>query len=548
MSDEKPQELTPAEQRTLDRAQVTIQIAQTDISEAVRKGVPFGGPPPGRTSFEGSELNSLIDLVENTRPEDLESVGKALWAARDAISKAAEELDTYLEGVTWHGEAGTAFRVFGKGLVAHARELGDFAEVAGTQITVAGTGLASVRSAMPPRDDRQVRKSPDDVELTDRTADNPEYQAALQVEKNRQEAINQINRLASYYAVSGKRLEKQEPPRFAELLPIDMPPPVGGFGLPGAPGGSYREDALAGSAATRSTAVRSLGVAPEEAGAFGGRSGADPLGPSQALYKAPATEIDSTAPPLAPPTHTGTPPSPTPAPTTGLAGMPPSPLPPGLITPLRGGTQGLAGPTGVPRTAGPGLGKAQPTGAGPVVRGPGGPPVGRPGPLGGSGSIFPGGSPGSPQATAAGQSGVTGGRPMVGRSGTSAVGGPRGVGTSGIVGGAPQQPSQNRAAARGSAQRGVIGGQGAAAGSRTGGRTTSAPVANGVVGVARKVPAEGSQSKGFTAGGEGLVRGPSGRRNRREDESNGSTRPDYLSEDEETWNTGRRGAVPSVVE
>ncbi len=105
MSDEKRENLTPAEQRTLDRAQVTIQIAQTDISEAVRKGVPFGGPPPGRTSFEGTELNSLIDLVENTRPEDLESAGKALWAARDAISKAAEELDTYLKGVTWQGEA-----------------------------------------------------------------------------------------------------------------------------------------------------------------------------------------------------------------------------------------------------------------------------------------------------------------------------------------------------------------------------------------------------------------------------------------------------------
>ncbi len=46
MSDEKRENLTPAEQRTLDRAQVTIQIAQTDISEAVRKGVPFGARPP----------------------------------------------------------------------------------------------------------------------------------------------------------------------------------------------------------------------------------------------------------------------------------------------------------------------------------------------------------------------------------------------------------------------------------------------------------------------------------------------------------------------
>ncbi|MDW4900489.1 hypothetical protein RB625_18930 [Streptomyces californicus] len=502
MSDEKRENLTPAEQRTLDRAQVTIQIAQTDISEAVRKGVPFGGPPPGRTSFEGTELNSLIDLVENTRPEDLESAGKALWAARDAISKAAEELDTYLKGVTWQGEAGTAFRAFGKGLVAHARELGDFAEVAGTQITVAGTGLASVRSAMPPRDDRQVRKSPDDVEHTARTADNPEYQAALKVEKNRQEAINQINRLASYYAVSGKRLEKQEPPRFEELLPIDMPPPVGGVGLPTVPGGSSREDVLAGSAAAQSSAARSLGGAPEEPGAFGGRSGVDPLGPSPELDKAPATEINSTALHPAPPTNTATPPLPTPAPTTGQAGGPPSPLPAG-------------------------------------------PPVGRPGPLGGGGASFPGRSPGSPQPTSAGQSGVTGGRPVVGQGGTSAVGGPRAAGRSGIVGGAPQRPPQNTAASPGSAQRGVIGGRGGAVGSRVGGRTTPGPGANGVVGAARKA----SGGKGFTAGGEGLVRGPAGRGNKgRGVESNRPARPDYLTEDEETWNTGRRGFVPPAVE
>ncbi|MFD8962186.1 hypothetical protein ACFV0W_35885, partial [Streptomyces anulatus] len=60
----------------------------------------------------------------------------------------------------------------------------------------------------------------------------------------------------------------------------------------------------------------------------------------------------------------------------------------------------------------------------------------------------------------------------------------------------------------------------------------------------------GSNAKGFTAGGAGLVRGPAGRRNsgRQEEDDNGSTRPDYLTEDEETWNAGRRGAVPPVVD
>ncbi|MFB7295355.1 hypothetical protein [Streptomyces rubiginosohelvolus] len=554
MSDEKPENLTPAEQRVQDQAQVKIQMAQTDISEAVRK-MPFGSAPVGRTSFEGFQLNSMIDLVENTKPEDLENAGKSLWDARDAIKKAAQELEDNMKGVDWHGESGTAFRAFGKGLVAHARKLGDFADVAGTQITVAGTGLASVRSAMPPRDSRQVRKSPDDIEMPGRVADNPEYQAALKVEKDRQEAINQVNRLASYYSVSGERLEGEEPPRFDKQLGITMPPPVGGVGLPGASEGSSRDGSVAGSGTGEGQSVRAAVGAPEPTSASGRHPVADTLGPAPVLDRGTATEINTVAPPQAPTPITATPPQPSPTPTTGPPGAPPTFMPPGLTNPVQGGMQRSTGPTGIPRTvnqAGQGMGKAQPSGVGPVTKGQGGPPVGRPGQMGGGGT-FNGRPPVGPQSQAptAGRSGVTGGRPAVGPGGTSTGAGPRTGGRNGIVGGTPQQtPTQGRAAAGGPGQRGVIGGRGAAgAPSRPGGRATPASGANGVVGAPRKAAGAGSNAKGFTAGGAGLVRGPAGRRDKgREDEANGSTRPDYLTEDEETWNAGRRGAVPPVVE
>ncbi|MYX01902.1 MULTISPECIES: hypothetical protein [unclassified Streptomyces] len=548
MSDEKQGNLTPAEQREQDDARVKIQMAQTDISEAVRN-MPFASAPAGRTSFEGFQLNSMIDLVEKTKPEDLENAGKALWDARDAIKKAAQELEDNMKGVDWHGESGTAFRAFGKGLVAHARKLGDFADVAGTQITVAGTGLASVRSAMPPRDSRQVRKSPDDIEMPGRVADNPEYQAALKVEKDRQEAINQINRLASYYSVSGERLEGQEPPRFDKDLGITMPPPVGGVGLPGATEGSSRDVSVAGGGAGESQLVRNAVGASEPTSASDRRPVADALGSAPVLDRGTATEINSVAPPQAPTTITGTPPQPSPTPTTGPTVAPPTPIPPNLTNPVKGGTQRATGPSGMPRTVsqvGHGMGKAQPTGVGPVAKGQGGSPIGRPGPMGGGGT-FNGRPPVGPQSQV-----PTAGRPAVGPGGTSSGAGPRAGGRNGIVGGTPQQvPPQGRAAAAGgSAQRGVIGGRGAAAApSRPGGRATPASGANGVVGAPRKAAGTGSNPNGFTAGGAGLVRGPAGRRNNgREDEVNGSTRPDYLTEDEETWNAGRRGAVPPVVE
>ncbi|MFD4017391.1 hypothetical protein [Streptomyces sindenensis] len=549
MSDDN---LTPAEQRKQDDARVKIQMSQTDISEAVRK-MPFGSAPTGRTSFEGFQLNSMIDLVENTKPEDLENAGKSLWDARDAIKKAAQELEDNMKGVDWHGESGTAFRAFGKGLVAHARKLGDFADVAGTQITVAGTGLASVRSAMPPRDSRQVRKNPDDIEMPGRVADNPEYQAALKVEKDRQEAINQINRLASYYSVSGERLEGQEPPRFDKDLGITMPPPRG-----------QREDSQSGAYGDRSESLGNS-VAPGAAGrtssAHSAPVSAASQPPTEVLGSAPlpdrtvGTEINTVAPPQAPTPITATPPQPSPTPTTGPTGTPPTFMPPSLTNPVQGGARRSTGPTGMPRTvsqAGQGMGKAQPTGAGPVAKGQGGPPIGRPGPMGGGGT-FNGRPPIGPQSQVptAGRSGVTGGRPAVGPGGTSTGAGPRAGGRNGIVGGTPQQtPTQGRAAAGGTGQRGVIGGRGAAAApSRPGGRATPASGANGVVGAPRKAAGTGSNAKGFTAGGAGLVRGPAGRRDKgREDEANGSTRPDYLTEDEETWNAGRRGAVPPVVE
>ncbi|MGW3504031.1 hypothetical protein ACWDMY_25545 [Streptomyces globisporus] len=553
MSDEKPENLTPAEQRVQDQAQVKIQMTQTDISEAIGR-MPFVGGPVGRTSFEGFQLNSMIDLVENTKPEDLENAGKSLWDARDAIKKAAQELEDNMKGVDWHGESGTAFRAFGKGLVAHARKLGDFADVAGTQITVAGTGLASVRSAMPPRDSRQVRKNPDDIEMPGRVADNPEYQAALKVEKDRQEAINQINRLASYYSVSGERLEGQEPPRFEKDLGIDMPPPGGDGWLDPSSGTSgERADSLGNSAmpdsAGRSNSAHSVPVNAAS------RPPAEVLGSAPVPDRTVGTQINAVAPPQAPTPITATPPQPSPTPTTGPTGTPPTFMPPGLTNPAQGGVKRSTGPTGMPRTvsqAGQGMGRAQSTGTGPLAKGQGGPPIGRPGPMGGGGT-FNGRPPVGPQSQVptAGRSGVTGGRPAVGPGGTSTGAGPRAGGRNGIVGGTPQQASaQGRAAAGGAGQRGVIGGRGAAAApSRPGGRATPVSGANGVVGAPRKAAGTGSNVKGFTAGGAGLVRGPAGRREKnREDEANGSTRPDYLTEDEETWNAGRRGAVPPVVE
>ncbi|MFD9543800.1 hypothetical protein [Streptomyces sp. NPDC060022] len=575
-SEAKP-ELTPAEQAQQDQERVQGQLIVTDVTrqmQGVMEAFGFGGSgSSGRTSFEGHELNAMIDLIENSNPEHLEEAGQALLKARTAIGDAAKELKDFIAAVDWEGESGTAFRDWGNGLVAHATKLGEFAQTAGTQITVAGTGLASVRNSLPPRDTRLNRKSPDEIETPKRIDGNPEYAAALKVEKDRQEAINQANRLASYYAVSEETLAAQEPPRFDKKLDVEMP----------RPSGRIREDAGSGSSAGSESAGSGRSQAVPEHAAIGSQGPAA----SSHGYEAPAavapvpdksisTEIDSVATPPAPVTASGPSPTTAPAGPVGPAGGPnlTPPLATGFVNPVTSKSRVPHAATGAPKAVGQ-TGFGGPRASGPTVGGPAangrtGPPVGRPAPVSGG----PASGRGGPQPPTAGRSGVTGGRPMAaGHAGTSGATGPRaGRATSGIVGGTPQRavpggatPGGARGVPRGTVigaggaarpggpvggvgQRGVVGAGGTSSASRPGGRGT--PSTNGVVGTPRGgAVGSGAGAKGFTAGGAGLVRGPAGRRDSEdEDQDAGTPRPDYLTEDRETWEAGRRGVAPPVIE
>lgn len=561
MTENQP-ELTPAEQQTYDHGRVTAQIAGTDITERVREvaGSFFGGSgrPAGRTSFEGHDLNAMIDLVENSNPADLEAAGQALYKARDAIREAAKELGDHIAVVDWKGEANIAFRDWGAGLVAHATRLSEFADSAATQITVAGTGLASVKSSLPPRDTRAIRKDVKDIPAPERIDSNPEYAAAVKVEGHRQEAINQANRLASYYSVTSEVLATQEPPRFDMQLSVDMPRPSGRTSEPGATGGSsgHTGGALAG----HSSGTGGVHSVTGEVSGPQAHHTADELVTTTkpVLDSSTSTEIDSVAAPPAPPTTLPGPSPVTPA-TGGTQGpgtttFPPTgPLGPNGVT---GGSKSVtgttSGPKGSARTGGLSGGTTsatQRTGTGGTGRTGGSQALGRTTGTGGTSSAI-------------GRSGVTGGRPVAGQSGSSTGSTPR-AGRGGITGGTPQQKGsasgasgaraggrgtviggqssgQGGASARSAGQRGVIGNGSSA--SRPTGRGTAG--SNGVVGT----PRGRSGGKGFTSGGAGLVRPGDRREREEEEENNASTRPDYLTEDEETWTAGRPEAAPPVIE
>ncbi|MFJ4685820.1 hypothetical protein [Streptomyces sp. NPDC088789] len=566
------------------------------INGTIRAAV--GATEPGRavfgsTDFGGTDLrlNQLIDFIDEANPEDLETSGQALWDARDAIKDAAKDLEGHISAVSfsWLGVAAGAFTQWSKDLVQNTALLSDFAGSAGDQISSAAVGLASVRGAMPKRDPAN-RKRPESYSETEKAANKEEYADAVRVEKDRQEAINQLNRLASYYAVSNQQLASLTPPNFSAPPPVGVPKPRRTSG-PGPGTGDGR----------RESPARQYG-GPDDTGRTGPDGTREPSSPppvevngkvtypdapvrpdvdgpvrpnTQEPVRTNIDSVDTLSPPVTPAPNGPTPPSqpvgnppqtggqPGPfgpyAPISNANGRPNSPVggPRNAAAPVQGRpTPGPTGPGGG-RPSGPGSPGmfGRPTAPGqPGLNGPnsgsrgfpmGGPGItgGTPRPGGGPGPARPGAGP----ATGAGRAhGVVGGQPSNTRGSGTRNGSqiPRGT----VVGANPANNARPAAGRPG--QGGVIGAPPAT--NRPGSGTTSraargtSPAVTG--NPSGRNSASGAERNGMTRGGAGLLRGPGNRRPGDEEEAEGITRPDYLVEDEETHlpNNLRRD-VPPVI-
>ncbi|MFI2368668.1 hypothetical protein [Streptomyces sp. NPDC018833] len=580
---EKPK--TPEQQQQAEEAQIQGKFAGIDMLARVSDIVDIFGPGAGyialgETSFEGEKLNYLLDLVEHAKPADLENAGEALEKATIAINKAAKDLNDFVKKTEWEGEGATAFQEYGLGVVDYAWKIAKVSNAVGAQMKVASTGLASVRNARPPRDDRAPaeQRTPQQFKAEEKRQDNPEYQKALQVEKDRQEAINQMNRLGSYYVVSQSTLASQEMP----------PPPKSYRAAVPAPTGSIRPPEDSSSGAFRGELSQSssggTGIAEVGPAETAPRTGA--LGKAEPVPDSTSMEIDTVT--TLPPSPTATPPSPT-------TGTPPTnqgPVPPmaenfappvskavprfgpagdsrrtgpsGTRPPMErfgkagepptGRTTGPAGRNTVPpgRAPAPTTGRANPTGRPPVMGTPpnntmrpavgggkGQPPVvGRPTSTG----LPVGGRNTGPAVTRGGRAdGIVGGRPQSATGGTAVSRLPKGT----VIGG--ESPGARRPSVGRPSQAGVVGAGTGDKANRPVGRGT--PSANGVVGMPR-TPGSRPGTGAKVSRGADSVGGRGNRRQAGDDgtDREGSTRPDYLTEDEETWANRRRGPVPPVIE
>lgn len=549
MSGDKKNPELHQEERQEALAQNGALDAFTNMSRVIN---PFGGPSLrgfhfGSTSFEGYDLNDMIDIVESADPALLDSAGEALVAARDAIKDAAGELSRNLGKIDWEGDAHTAFQGWAGSLVKTAEGIADYADVIGTQVLAAGAGLASVRKSMPPRDTRLDPKSVDDIPVVKQVEGNEEYTAAVKAEGHRQEAINQMYRLASFYTVSAGTMQAAQEPVFPKMPDVGVPAPVASY-YPEPPKGEQVWPTALNDArsAHQDPTNAGTGQAPrvDERGPLL-RESEMPDGPPERAVR---TEINSVG--TLPPQETAKPATVAPAGTGAAgAGLVPPPTAPGVVPPAyRGNTSRTAAPNGVPpgvKSPPPVQGRGGITGPatriGPAPAGQGRtvapPPVASrgSGPMGAVGRTALPGQAGGQGAGPVGR-GIVGGMPRTGGPVSGPVSGvPRGpVGATqpgrstagrvgdGVVGGRPVT-SPVPGVTGSQARRGtVIGGENPSSPRPTGQRSGQ----QGVIGVPPGALSVGQNSRRSTSHPQGVVGAPQstnsdGRNNGRSSEETG---------------------------
>ncbi|MFC9425303.1 hypothetical protein [Streptomyces sp. NPDC056987] len=485
-------------------------------------------PALEQTDFESKTHQELLDMLDGATSESASELARKLADAASTVNRIGMGLKSVVARLEWDGEGGNAFRDWGHQAAIATLDLGAYSQHASSWLEEVATAISQAKSAVPPRSPALEKKAEDSQvvvqaarhdagagDISDVLADLRGAQDGM--ESRRQEAAQQLRKLAQTYVYSAEQISSQAPPSFpappAQFMPDPSAQNLSGSNrlgddssyAVGGGGSSSSASYVPSSSASNSVSSHAGSVSPAPAG----RATLPPVGvPDRPVDMG----IDSVATLPQTPNLPSVPPGGTP-PVGRSEGL--TSLPVGLVPPAFGGKPAVSGP-GVP--------------GGRSVAGPRGP-------------LLPGQSPSG--GTAGGrlpqQNGISGGRPVPQNPGRPTGGIPRGTVIGGEAGRVPGGMPHGGGAGAGSGQGGMAPGRRLA--SETG----------GVVG-----GRQGQQGRPFTPGGSGLVRnGQSGRtgamgpgarsaapRRDRED----AERPDYLVEDEDTWQQGRRRIVPPVID
>ncbi|MFE4923455.1 WXG100 family type VII secretion target [Streptomyces sp. NPDC056661] len=489
------------------------------------------------TPFESMSHEEMLTWLDQANSGAIQSAADRLVSAATEIRKIAEDLKVRPQWVEWKGEGADAFRTWSADLANSTLRLGDYSEGASKWLTQASNAIASAQAAIPRTQAGAqanldaalaARNDPDASAVAQKSA---ETLIATQ-EANRQEAAAQMRKLAQTYSLSASQMDGLEKPAFPPPPQAIVPPDEDRRGGEGNVG--LREAGQSSRTTGKDYGLAAEGQSRESSG--GVATPSRNTAASQSLSNAPVSrpvgmEIDGVtalqdAPKISSVSPSGVPaasPSESIFPATGVVVPPTSGG--GLAMPS---STGVGRSTGVPRTSIPGTG-AGPLGSGPIGRPPGGGGIT-------GGRVVPQtpGRPvgGIPRGTVIGGEGTQGRVPMGRAMGAGGMGTGIGPGQSGMSGG------RRLAGETG----GIVGGR-----SQQPGRTSTRPFTPGGSGLVRAATSTESV-RGTGSVGRGAPLSPHGSRTSDSRREAGGERPDYLTEDEETWQQGARRVVPPVID
>ncbi|MFD0074624.1 hypothetical protein ACFVIY_19555 [Streptomyces sp. NPDC127166] len=496
-----------------------------------------GAGRSGGTDFYAKTMShqQMLDWLDEAETYPVGNAADRLKAAAAELVDIADQLKDRTGRVDWKGEAEKAFTEWAADVVSSTYALGTYSTKAATEMDAASQAIATAKSAIPRYTSNAAAKAnleaaikyhndPDSATIArdakrSVTASQDLKAIEAQEEANRLAAATEMEKLSDTYYWSGQRMTALVPPTF--------PPPPGDF-VPASSGTVKDGNTYVGSSSggersstgtytssgTHTTRPQSdTRTTPDQTTV---PPTGDPTGPTHVIGPEVRPDVPAdlgidSVETLPKPDTTG--------PTTHTPGGPPP------ITKPDGGTPPFV-TTGVPPLTGKG---------GPGPLGPTSPLTGRTGtprgPL--TGGLRT--TPGMPRE------GISGGRAVPSTTGRPQTGIPRST----VIGNEPAGQGRTGMGRGMGGAHGMGGPMGGAAGQNgiSGGRRLAGETGGVVGGKAQRAGAAGG-GKPFTTGGSGLVRGNAAKPGERE-EQNGE-RPDYLVEDEETWQQGRRVAPPVI--
>ncbi|MFB6622310.1 hypothetical protein ACFCWD_07060 [Streptomyces sp. NPDC056374] len=504
-----------------------------------------GGGGGGGTDFESMSHQQMLAWLDEASEAGVRLAGDRLKAASVELERIAKELKSRSGRVDWKGKAEQAFNEWAADVVSSTFSLSSYSGRGAEEMHKTAQAIASAKSAMPRYTSHEsakanlaaaqkYRNDPDSADVA-RNAQKAiaasEDLKAIEAKElaTKQAAADEMRKLSSAYHWSGFHMTSVAPPTFPPPPGAFVPAESGSVGGTYVPGGSSTSQGQRSSGTDTGTSTGTRTSIPQPDSRTTPDTqvtspSQDKNGPTQIVRPDVRPDVpvdlgidsvDTKTPPTAPTGPTQTPGTPPPI-TKPDGSAPPFVTAPGMPPLLAKGGPGGTPPTG-PVTGG----TRNPLN---TISGPRGLPTG-PGPLGGP------------------REGISGGKAVPSANGRPQTGLPRST-VIGTEPGARNGTGMGRAP-MGGGMGGPMGGAGAGQHGITGGRRLAGETGGVVGGKAQRASAAGGGARPFTPGGSGLVRGGSAQRPGEREETNGE-RPDYLVEDEETWQQGRRVAPPVI--